>query len=59
MIMQSAIDAFEKANSVPQPQRPFNGATWAIWTIVDFSEERKREVYRAINKMIRGNCEDD
>ena len=37
---------------------PTNGATWAIWTVVDFSEKQKRETYRAINKMMKEDYED-
>lgn len=48
------INRYNTSTPISQQQCPVYGATWTIWTIVDFSEERKKEVYRKINKMLRG-----
>ena len=33
--------------------RPKDGAQWEIKYTINFAEERKKEVYRKINKMMR------
>ncbi len=56
--MQEKIDEFNRTNSIPQQPCLIKEATWAIWTVVDFSEKQKREIYRAINKMMKADYED-